>query len=135
MANKPYAQEWLSFAKRNLDTAKLLYNVNHYTDIIGCELQQALEKTLKAILAYNNTKIPKEHDLVKVYFLVENFFNFTDKELLLLKMATNYYKNERYPTPHFSLPPKEEIKEVLDFTCEVFDTVCATLQIKHKELE
>jgi hypothetical protein len=44
MANKTYAQEWLTFAIKNLDTAKLLYDVNHYEDIIGVELQQTLEK-------------------------------------------------------------------------------------------
>ena len=41
MANKTYA---------NLDTARLLYDVNHYEDIIGVELQQSLEKLLKSIL-------------------------------------------------------------------------------------
>ena len=131
--NKPYAIEWLSFAKRNLDTAKLLYDVNHYTDIIGSELQQALEKSLKAILAYKNIKIKKTHDLLEVYSYVDDMIQIDD--LHLLALATKYYTEERYPTSNFLLPPKEEIQEVLDFTCEVFDTVCTTLQIQHKELQ
>jgi len=44
MANTVYAKEWLTFAKKNFDTAKLLFEVNHYEDIIGVELQQVLEK-------------------------------------------------------------------------------------------
>jgi len=39
MANKTYAKEWLSFAIKNLKTAKLLYDVKHYEDIIGVELE------------------------------------------------------------------------------------------------
>ncbi len=74
MANKTYAQEWLVFAFKNLHTAKLLYDVNHYKDIIGVELQQALEKLLKAVFANENIKIPKDHDLVKLYFTKE-FYN------------------------------------------------------------
>ncbi len=68
MANKTYAKEWLMFSKKNLDTAKLLYEVNHYEDIIGIELQQSLEKLLKSIFANENIKIPKDHDLVKLYY-------------------------------------------------------------------
>ena len=66
MANKEYAKEWLSFAKKNLDTAKLLYNASHYTDIIGVELQQALEKILKAKFAYDNKPIIKSHKLLEI---------------------------------------------------------------------
>jgi len=49
MANKTYAKEWLVFAMKNLNTAKLLYEANHYEDIIGIELQQVLEKVLKSM--------------------------------------------------------------------------------------
>lgn len=35
MANKTYAKKWLVFAMKNLNTAKLLYEANHYEDIIG----------------------------------------------------------------------------------------------------
>ena len=29
MANKTYAKEWLTFSKKNLDTARLLFNPNY----------------------------------------------------------------------------------------------------------
>ena len=45
MSNKPYAKEWLIFANKNLETAILLFEANHYEDIIGVEIQQSLEKT------------------------------------------------------------------------------------------
>ena len=58
MANKQYALEWLELAKHNLEAADLLFNSEHYTDVIGIEIHQAIEKTIKAVYAYNNIKIP-----------------------------------------------------------------------------
>ncbi|NOQ29650.1 MAG: HEPN domain-containing protein [Helicobacteraceae bacterium] len=129
MANLPYAKEWLTFSQKNLDTAILLFNANHHTDIIGIELQQTLEKLLKSIMANQNIRIPKEHDLVKLYFIVEKYIEINEDEIILLKIATNYYKEDRYPNPNYSLPPKKEIKQVLDFSVELFDKVCTTLSI------
>lgn len=135
MQNSTYAKEWLDFSKRNLETAQLLYDANHYEDIIGVELQQALEKCLKAIFAYQNKKIPREHDLVKIYFLAEEVLSISDDEIMVLRVATNYYKEERYPNPHYTLPSREEIREVLEFTEELFEKVCKTLDIKSSEVK
>ena len=134
MANKIYAQEWLTFAIKNLNTAILLFDANHYEDIIGIELQQALEKTLKAILANNNTKIPKDHDLVKLYFMVEDYIRIEEDETVYLRLATDYYKEDKYPNPNYCLPSREEIKEILDFTEKLFDKVCKILDIDKDKL-
>ncbi len=40
MPNYQYASEWLNFARKHLETAKLLLRENHYTDIIAIELHQ-----------------------------------------------------------------------------------------------
>jgi hypothetical protein len=39
MPNKLYAIEWLGLAGKNLETADLLFKENHYTDVIGIEIQ------------------------------------------------------------------------------------------------
>jgi len=134
MANKTYAKEWLIFALKNLNTAKLLYNANHYEDIIGVELQQALEKILKALFANENIKIPKDHDLIKIYYTIEECIKLEKDKVILLKIATNYYKEDRYPNPNYSLPPREEIKRVLDFTQKLFDKVCEILDIDKRKI-
>lgn len=51
MGNQVYALEWLQFASCNLITAQHLFEVNHFTDIIVIDAQQAIEKTLKSIIA------------------------------------------------------------------------------------
>ena len=133
MANKTYAKEWLSFAIKNLNTAKLLYKVNHYEDIIGVELQQALEKILKAIFANENIKIQKDHDLVKLYYTIEQYYQMEDDEIVWLKIASDYYKEDRYPNPNYSLPPRDEVKKVLDFTDNFFQNVCNLLDINQND--
>ena len=132
--NKAYAKEWISFAKKNLDTAIKLYEVNHYTDIIGVELQQALEKTLKALYAYYDKKIKKTHKLLELIVELEQL-SFSDEEIILLERATNYYRVDRYPNPNYFLPTNQEVKEILDFSQQLFDKVCLMLEIDKESLK
>ena len=126
----------MSFSKKNLDTANLLFNVNHYEDIIGIEIQQTLEKLLKAVAANKNIKIPKEHDLVKLYFIIESsFIQLEEEDIILLRIATNYYKEDRYPNPNYNLPSRDEIEKVLSFTENLFNEVCTVLQIEVTEIK
>ncbi len=61
--------------------------------------------------------------------------NKTTSLLNLLDKATLYLKEDRYPNPEYCLPPREEIKEVLDFTQQLFDKVCTLLDIDTRELK
>jgi HEPN domain-containing protein len=62
-----HANEWMKFAEADLDAAHLL-KAHHrpHIEIICFHCQQAAEKALKAILAYNEDEIPKIHDLVQI---------------------------------------------------------------------
>ena len=131
--NETSAKEWLEKAWHNLSTAQLLYKVEHYTDIIAVELHYCCEKSLKAFLAYENKKIPKTHDLSDIYELVKNYINLDD-HLDLLEQITKYHIEESYPAFHRELPSRDEIKEALIFTQDLFDKVCSILDIDKKEL-
>ena len=131
--NKTASKEWLVIAFHDLKGAEILYEANHYTDSIGSILQQALEKTLKAILASQNRKIPKSHDLYEIYDLIE-VLDFNEEELELLDKATLYLKEERYPNPNYSLPSRDKIREVLEFTQKLFYRVCNILEIRVDDL-
>jgi len=85
-------------------------------------------------MANKNIKIPKDHDLVKIYFMIEKFIKLNSEEIILLKKATNYYKEDRYPNPNYTLPSREEIKEVLDFTQKLFEKTCEILKIDIDEV-
>lgn len=113
----------------NYSSAKILFDANHYTDTIAVELHYAIEKSLKTFLAYENSKIPRTHDLDELYDLVKEYIEFNDSEKRLISIATEYHIEESYPSLGRSLPPREEIKEVLDFTKILFDRVCNELKI------
>ncbi|BCD67944.1 HEPN domain-containing protein [Nitratiruptor sp. YY09-18] len=85
MPNKPYAKEWLIFAYKNFLTAKKLYELNHFTDIIGVELQQSLEKILKALIAYDNKTIPRTHKLIELAVAIDKIA-FTKEKKFYLKL-------------------------------------------------
>ena len=132
--NKQSSIEWLRIAYHDLKSAQILYEVNHYTDSIGSDLQQSIEKTLKSLLAFKNKKIPKTHDLYEIYDLLEELI-FEEDEIEYLYMATEYYKEDRYPNPNYSLPKREEIKEILDFSERLLFKVSSLLNIKESELK
>jgi len=134
MSNKTLAKEWLVKAYHDLSSAQILYGAEHFTDTIGCALQQAVEKSLKAFLAYENKKIKKTHDLMDVYELVEKNIQLDESQIRLLAIATDYYTEDKYPAIHCALPERKEIKEVLDFATDLFGKVCQILEIDKQDV-
>jgi len=124
MSNSTYAKEWIKFAYKNLVTAKLLYKCEHYTDIIGIELEQFFEKAIKSIYAYNNQKILKSHDLIELLSNLEFSKDLSEEEIDLLSITSDYYKDDRYPNPNYELPSKDEIERVLKYAEIFFNKVC-----------
>jgi len=128
--NKQAAKEWLTKAWHDLRSAQILYDANHYTDSIGVDLHYCVEKILKSFLAYKSSKIPKSHDLIEIYKLVSaSNFIFLDDNLFLLKQITKYHIEESYPAFNRPLPSREEIKEVLEFSNNLFYNVCKILSV------
>jgi len=131
--NKKIAKQWLIKAWHNVSGAKLFYEANHYTDVTAVELHYAVEKTLKSMIVCENKKIPKTHDLYEIYKLIQHFINLED-HLDLLDRISKYHIEEAYPQYDRQLPSKDEIKEVLDFTEELFTKVCKILDIDKREV-
>jgi len=135
MPNKTSSMEWLRIAFHDIQSANILFTANHFTNSIGNNLQQALEKILKSIPAYSSQKIKKSHDLIEIYESIDSTLNLTDEELGFLELASDYFKEDRYPNPYYCLPPKDEIKQVLDFTNDLFTRVCTILNIDPEEVK
>jgi len=134
MANKTYAIEWLVKSRHDLEGAKLLCSSNHYTDTIGYVLHQSLEKMLKSILAYENKSILKTHNLVELYELLSDHISLDEEKIYLLSIATTYQTHQRYPVVQKKLPDAEEILQVLEFSQELFENVCLSLNIDKKQV-
>ena len=129
--NEQSAKEWLRKAWHNLSGAKIFFDANHYTDVTAVELHYAVEKILKSFLAYENKKIPKTHDLYEIYKLIKDNVDL-DEHINILDQISAYHIEESYPAFEIKMPPKKEIKEVLEFAEKLFDKVCDMLGI-HKE--
>jgi len=132
--NEAAAKEWLTKAWHHYSSAALLYQVQHYTDVIAVDLHYAVEITLKSILAYENKKILKTHDINELAKLLEENLSFSVDEERLMVVITTYHIKGSYPTPHRNLPPKEEIKKVLAFADYLLDHVCTLLKISIDEI-
>ena len=134
MPNSQSAGEWLTIAKHDLTAAGVLFENDHFTDTIGYMLQQALEKMLKSVAAYHNQRIKRTHDLVELYDIARGSISLEEAEIEYLESATSYYVENRYPNVYFTLPTKEEIRQTLDFTTELFERICNVLQLEPTSL-
>ena len=105
---KVYIEEWLNFAKEDLDTARtLLNNEYRYNRSICYHCQQSAEKDLKAYIIYLDLPLNKTHNLIK---LVDQIFEL-DKEITQLQKAvevlTDYVVTARYPDDSELIPDEE----------------------------
>jgi len=124
MQNKSIGNEWLELAKRNLDAAKILFKEKHFNDVIGIELHQSIEKSLKAIPAFHGKTVFKTHDLIVLLSNAEEYLKFENGLKKLLETATDYYVENRYPGGGFNfLPSNKEIEEVMESADNIYKIV------------
>ena len=133
--NKSSAKEWLIKSWHHFSSGRVLFTANHYTDSIGIDLHYSVEIMLKSLLAYENKKIPKTHDLIEISKLIRNYISFDDNEIDLLIIISEYHILESYPAFNRPLPKREEIKKVMNFTQELFNRVCEILKIDMVEVK
>ena len=123
MPNQTYALEWLEIAGRNLETAEVLLKQDHYTDIIAIEIHQTIEKTFKAVLAFNGVRIPKTHDLMHLFELCHKHIDIPETFLDELLAINDYYETERSPGPRYSIPGKTEIENHISVAKQLYQEV------------
>ncbi len=123
MPNKTYALEWLEIARRNLETAEILLQQDHYTDIIAIEIHQTVEKAFKAVLAFHGSRIPKTHDLMHLFELCNQHIDIPEALIDDLLTVNDYYETERYPGPRYTIPDKTEIENNLSVAMRLYEKV------------
>jgi len=133
--NEAAAKEWLNKAWHHFSSGKLLYDANHYADVIAVDFHYAAELILKSFLAYENKKILKIHDLNELSFLVEKYISFSLDEQKLMAIISKYHIKGSYPTRDRQMPSKEELKVVMDFIDALLSQACKILNIDLKEVK
>ncbi len=133
--NETSAKEWLTKAWHHFSSGRLLYEADHYTDVIAVDFHYAVEVALKSILALQNKKIVKTHDLIEISELIQDYIEFDLEDTKLLILISTYHLRGSYPPRDRKMPSREELKDVLEFTETLFQDVCKRLNIKESEVK
>ena len=121
-----YPGDWLAKAKQDLRRVRILFDADD-TEGAGFNLQQAIEKTIKAFLLSNKWRLERTHDLVKLLNFAVHYKHKLEKYRELCEQTTEYYFEERYPIFYATSPSRKEIEWALDGAKELMDEIEAEL--------
>jgi HEPN domain-containing protein len=97
------AQVWLEYAEQDLKSASLILQDPALTSMVAFHAQQAVEKLLKALLEEKEQKVPKTHDLERLFFLARVHWKLSLDEDKL-RLISSLYIDSRYPAEVGLLP-------------------------------
>jgi HEPN domain-containing protein len=96
--------------------------------------QQAIEKSLKALIENRNQRVPKIHSIRRLIELVDK----NTYDLELIKLLDSLYIESRYPTNlgllPYGKPTQEDAKEFFILAKTIFNDICNELNINKNEL-
>jgi len=126
------AREWLHAALYDLATIEEIIKDDFLTPISSFHAQQAVEKSLKAVLEYYEKEVPHIHNLKKLSELAKEFIEIDNIEILL--KLDSIYIDARYPGELGLLstgkPTVQEAREFYEFSKDVFNRICDLLDIR-----
>jgi HEPN domain-containing protein len=122
---------WLAHAEHDLKSARLILQDPTLTSMVAFHAQQALEKLLKGLLEEKEQKVPKIHDLERLYSLAREHWHLELDEDAL-RLIGSLYLNSRYPAEVGLLPsgrPTEsEAHGFIVYAEEVMNRITRLLQ-------
>jgi HEPN domain-containing protein len=131
---KLITEEWLRRARDDLDVAKEIIVKEHLTNMVAFHSQQAVEKSLKAIVEEFEIGFVKIHNLERLLGMIRNHMNL-DVDLNIIKKLDEVYISTRYPGDLGLLPSGkptiQDAKELLDFADALYRNVKKSL--KHND--
>ena len=113
---------WVERAKYDLETAKAMLDTARYL-YVAYMCQQAVEKLLKAIMAYQGKENMPVHNLIRLSEFAEIRDNLNSEQFKFLAELTPYCIEARYGDYKESLSEiinKEKAKEIYQKTKEIF---------------
>jgi HEPN domain-containing protein len=129
--NKTVAMEWLQSAQDDLDSISYLLQAEHLTNIVAFHSQQAIEKSLKALMEYHQLPFIKTHNIEKLYRYVERHVSI-EINYDYLELINELYIESRYPGDMGLLPEGkpsiDDAKGFYEFALDVFNTVMKKIQ-------
>jgi HEPN domain-containing protein len=121
-----YVESWLEKAKRDLDSANRLIDIEPMILDNACfHCQQAIEKYLKAFLIYHGWDIERTHDIIYLLTQSEKFdviFGSIDP-----KNINAYAVQGRYPDSNL-MPSVAEAKSYYELALEISSLVTSRIK-------
>ncbi len=93
---KVTTQDWLNYAETDLIACEKMLDDVFLTNIVAFHTQQTVEKCFKAILEEKDQKVPRIHNLMRLYDEISGLINFPIDEDML-EMVDEIYIETRYP--------------------------------------
>lgn len=120
MKNREIILDWLKRARSNLERAKMgKVSPGILYEDLCFDAQQAVEKSLKAILVKLNQPFPKTHSIGILLKLIEEAGIEIPQNINQAKLLTAYAVDARYPG-NYEPVSKEEYNEALKIAEDVF---------------
>ena len=120
---REWAKEWLDFAGRDLKVSKILGDNENY-DGAAYHLQQAVEKSLKAVLVFYDLRVPsrefRTHSIAKLIDLLERGNINVPDFIKDARSLTRYAFTTRYPDDYIPVS-LEEYEEAYEIAVRVYE--------------
>ncbi len=97
------AKIWLESACDDLEVAEEIIDREDLTHMVAFHCQQAIEKSLKAVLEENEQVVPRIHDLITLLSSTEEYIEL-EIDSKLLTLINESYIDARYP-PDIGMVP------------------------------
>jgi HEPN domain-containing protein len=120
MKNRELVEGWLKRARSNLERAKAGKTSKEILFEDLCfDCQQAVEKSLKALLIHLNKVFPKTHSIGRIVELIEETGTDVPEEIKDSVVLTEYAVSTRYPGDYEPVL-EEEYKAALEMAKKFF---------------
>ena len=133
---KLITKEWLRRARDDLDVVKEIIVREHLTNMVAFHSQQAVEKSLKAIVEEFEIGFVKIHNLERLLGMVRKQMSL-DVDLDIIKRLDEVYISTRYPGDLGLLPSGkptiQDAKELFDFADAFYRNVKKLLEQSTEE--
>lgn len=130
MPDNELIQAWLEKARRDLETARIIFSeFPEYDDMIAFHCQQSIEKALKAFLIYLDIDFKPVHDLGYLMNLIATKEKLLEPYYEQVDQASRYAVQIRYPDTIINLS-RTQVMEVIDLADRLLKLVSEWIQIK-----
>lgn len=100
---KEITKDWLEAASTDIESINCLLNNERLTGHVAFHAQQAIEKSLKALMEEHGDRVPKVHSLSKLFESCSIYLDFQIDEDMVIALDSLYIES-RYPGEFGLLP-------------------------------